>query len=82
MRAQVEWFAELMEKQLSKNDYKGGWEVSNCSLEYLYLRLMEELGELASIRAGSANGDTVKEAADVANFAMMIADRVAHAVPD
>ena len=71
-RASVTWFAAEMERQLAENDWKGGWE--HCSLWELYQRLLEEAGELAGVLSGYSNGSVIDEAADVANYAMMIAD--------
>lgn len=85
-RPEVRNFADLMEAQLRANDHKPGWK--NDPAMDLIPRLREEaveleeatnrhakrigwgdhwLGEDTSVRVG-------KEAADVANFAMMIAD--------
>lgn len=76
LRKEVVKFAEFMEEVLQRYDSKGGWEY--CSVEWLFLRLVEEVGELASQL--SANVQTkagiTKECADVANFAMMIHDKV------
>lgn len=73
-RQEVEWFAGEMEKRLKANDHKGGWE--DCSLEWLVAKLAEETGEVAAIviKHGSWKEKVIKEAADVANVAMMIAD--------
>jgi len=83
VRQEVVWFAEYMEKTLKENDYKGGWK--ECGLEFLLNRLREEVFELE--RAIGVNcphcghkrepetwRNIVSESADVANFAMMIAD--------
>ena len=68
IRKEVMCFAREMEKKLRENDHKSHW--SGREQEYLFTRLMEEAGELHA-----AYLDTiVEEAADVANFAMMIAD--------
>lgn len=69
-RPEVRAFADAMEEQLSANDHKGGWQ-RDTALSLLR-RLREETTELA--RAIGGEGDVLKEAADVANFAMMIAD--------
>lgn len=49
---------------------KTGWD--GCNVEYLITRLKQEVRELED--AIDNGGDIVGEAADVANFAMMIAD--------
>lgn len=77
LRPEVQRFAELMELQLRANDHKPGWK--NDTARSLFRRLSEdeiaELGAAISVRltTGDATG-VAKEAADVANFAMMIAD--------
>lgn len=85
----VEWFAGPMLEKLRKNAHKGHWH--NCTPGYLSRRLHEEahevsraLARLKKIPEGPASHETVeaaareviREAADVANFAMMIADNV------
>lgn len=72
-RFEVERFADQMEQRLSENDYKGGWQ--DCRYGVLFGRLIEECYELMSaVLNGSPVEGVVSEAADVANFAMMIAD--------
>ena len=71
MRPQLAWFANEMERQLEANDHKTGWK--DFHLKQLLRRLKQEVGELErAIEKGKP--DVVEEAADVANFAMMIAD--------
>jgi len=71
MRPQLAWFANEMEQQLEANDHKSGWQYS--TLKQLLRRLKQEVGELErAIEKGKPL--VVEEAADVANFAMMIAD--------
>lgn len=78
-RPEVIAFATLMEQQLRENDWKGGWRGVP---EYELLgRLKEETEELcdALTRRATLTGERLienvgREAADVANFAMMIAD--------
>jgi NTP pyrophosphatase (non-canonical NTP hydrolase) len=81
-RDEVLWFAKCMEKKLQANDHKGHW--SNCTLAYLKRRIREELSELEravprdgfySFYTSEEVANIVSEAADVANFAMMIADK-------
>lgn len=71
-RKQVQWFAGEMERVLKENDHKGGWD----KIETLVLlnRLKEEVAELADAIEADDVSVTIKEAIDVANFAMMIAD--------
>lgn len=68
-----------MEIKLRDNDHKRGW--SNCSLDWLVMRIAHERNELkrAIDRYNSDASEEnrriiINEAADVANFAMMIAD--------
>lgn len=69
-----------MEKQLQINDHKYGWQ--NCDPLWLLERLREETQELEQeVRQwvfvdGLPRNRTITEAADVANFAMFIADIV------
>lgn len=77
LRPEVAWFAQQMEKVLRANDHKGGWEAD--ALEDLCCRAEEELDELHHALAVDDDATKViKEAADVANFAMMIADNLRH----
>lgn len=72
MRAEVLWFAQEMERKLQENDHKGGWDT--CSPKWLLNRLRQETAELELAIATGDPVKTTREAADVANFAMMIAD--------
>lgn len=72
VRMEVRRFSLLMELKLRKNDHKGGW--ANMPRETL-LALLD--GEVQELREAIASGDPLdiaQEAADVANYAMMIAD--------
>ena len=87
-RREVRFFAAEMERKLRDNDFRSGWK--ECELEWLFGRLREEVDELhdavtnhlrdcrANYRSVSEGPmfppDVAGEAADVANFAMMIAD--------
>lgn len=71
MRDEVKSFAQAMEYKLRRNDHKGGWEERDTAT--LFDRLEDEVRELrAAIEDGNPY-EIVMEAADVANFAMMIA---------
>lgn len=84
MRPEVQRFAEIMEAKLVANDHKPGWKGDSAIA--LLNRLWEESNELGEAIAarpyGIANdllnaserAHIAAEAADVANFAMMIAD--------
>ncbi len=80
LRPEVRWFAQEMERQLRANDHKGGWQ--EMSPFVLGRRLLEEYEELLSACLAAQrtpdrlpfHSSVLEEAADVANFAMMIAD--------
>jgi hypothetical protein len=79
VREPIRWFATKMESELRANDHKGGW--SDCNIWWLLSRLREEVDELEVAMHMATAGDigwdeVIAESADVANFAMMIADRV------
>lgn len=91
LRPQVLAFAVAMETKLRINDHKGGWDQSEP--EDLLLSLDDEVAELRKIidsrRFAKMYGypledsDSVLfEAADVANFAMMVADVCGALIPD
>lgn len=75
VRPSVQKFAQAMEERLRRNDYKVGWRFT--SQRWLLMRLKQEVLELeleldkAKLKSECA---VIPEAADVANFAMMIAD--------
>jgi len=74
MRDEVVKFADRMEKKLSVNDHKRGW--MKCSYGYLLRRLDNEVSELKSSLNEQRGAEWVaNECADIANFAMMIADK-------
>jgi hypothetical protein len=88
VRPEVQWFAIEMEKKLALNDHKTGWK--DCEVDWLIERLECEVTELKDEwwkrkndfgrNAGegfmftASNQDLIKECADIANFAMMVAD--------
>ena len=82
LRTEVAWFAQQMELKLRENDHKGDWIAFGC--DYLQRRMRAESVELeqAIVDAGSPPWGQdephrvaiIREAADVANFAMMLAD--------
>lgn len=75
LRPEVLAFAHLMERQLRANDHKPGWK--GDSAQSLWRRVNQEaheLGEAVVNREAIDSIEAGKEAADVANFAMMIAD--------
>lgn len=86
VREPVAWFARIMELQLKANDGKEGWYIDHPLM--LLARLIEEVGELSAVLSqrftaleakpytttADQQATVIGEAADVANFAMMIAD--------
>jgi len=74
VREEVRWFAGRMEEVLVSNDYKGGWD--SCPLSYLLGRLRTEITELEEALVDGGTESTIQECCDVANYAMMIADRM------
>lgn len=73
VRNSVDWFAKQMERKLKKNDHKGGWK--RCELQYLSMRLTQERKELTEAIASKDTQKIIDECADIANFALMIADK-------
>ena len=71
-REPLRWFAEYQEQVLSMNDGKGGW--GTMTRAWLLARLDQERDELLLAMHDGDPAAIMKEAADVANFAMMIAD--------
>jgi NTP pyrophosphatase (non-canonical NTP hydrolase) len=72
-------FALEMEKKLAKNRHKGNaenWQMAGAKILFRLLR--DEVDELAEALDHCVPEDSIKECADVANFAMMIADCVAY----
>jgi NTP pyrophosphatase (non-canonical NTP hydrolase) len=75
VRPEVRAFALAMEERLKANDHKGGWK--DCDPNYCLNRLYEEASELvgAILTVREVGREAIlQEAADVANFAMMLAD--------
>ena len=84
LRPEVRWFAAQMEKTLRRNDHKGGW--GDEQEGELLRRLAEELAELSEATVDDSLGvldaadAVVAEAADVANYALMVStNRAGHA---
>lgn len=74
----IDWFATRMSQKMNQNDWKPGWHQD--SLLALLLRLKEETAELEQLVIEASPTSPVNieqiinESADIANFAMMIAD--------
>ena len=69
----VNQFALLMKKKLYDKRHKGHWR--NQDRSWLFAQLIKEVGELAERLSEDATWiEIAEEAADVANFSMMVAD--------
>jgi hypothetical protein len=72
-RPALKWFAQQMEAKLRACDYKGGWDA--LSFGQLFSMLRDEARELWDVIFYTGfEPEIIEEAADVANFCMMIAD--------
>jgi hypothetical protein len=77
-------FTAVMRYKMVKNLFKGHWRDDAFDIPYLLRRLDDEVAELRAetarmgilVDAVDAVDDIVRECADVANFAMMLADFV------
>lgn len=71
-RPSVQRFAEQMEQKLFENDHKADWLTETVG--DLLVMLRDECRELREAVECGTSMEIVREAADVANIAMMIAD--------
>lgn len=72
-KLRIRWFTDAMIDKLVANRHKGTW--SDCDLQYLSMRLTQEREELRkAIEERKPSIEVTREAADVANFAMMTAE--------
>ena len=79
-------FAQLMQYKLDKNKFKESKEMNpdgkgrtwkRCSVDWLLTRIYDELVELNdAVERKKSNREIQEECADVANFAMMIFDKL------
>jgi hypothetical protein len=74
-RPPVTLFAREMEDVLRANDFKGGWGKDECTLDFLRMKLIENLGEYAQAERESDHYRAQKCLVDVSNYAMMLWDR-------
>jgi hypothetical protein len=70
LRKEVNWFAHEMEKQLKANEHKPGW--SHCPYEFLINELERNLHRIK--HSSVAYSEFRRRCANIANFAMMLAD--------
>jgi len=76
LRPELKWFAIQMELKLRANDHKQ--HLKDGSMDYLIMRLGQEIGELLEAIQKGDPDEIVKESADGSNFLMMIADNAEH----
>lgn len=72
LRAETKWFVGEMEKQLKANEHKGGWQ--DCDSSFLLEELDKNRIKLFWMTKSDTKADICRRAANIANFAMMIAD--------
>ena len=75
-REEILAFNQLMERKLQNNGWKGDW--GTCTTDFLFDKLVEKVKELkVRLEDETQTGlNIANEAANAANFAMMIADVV------
>ena len=72
LRKELQKFVQLQERILQDNDHKSGWaDISNSELLSL---LKVEVEELEEVLIDGYSDFIDHECADIANYAMMIAD--------
>jgi len=79
MRVALEQFAEAMEKKLkTKDDEHGedGWLDTHTTINMLLVRLHNEVREAQRAYEECNPNNLADECVDIANFAMMIRDRL------
>ena len=85
-RKEVLSFAETMESRLRRHDDSRGDSWKDSGADWLFDRLKEEVAELKLAVAGNYCDETlqarINEAADVANFAMFIAENAKNCLPN
>jgi|HubBroStandDraft_3_1064219.scaffolds.fasta_scaffold01536_8 hypothetical protein len=74
LRAEVWEFAQAMEVKLKKNDHKTGWQ--QLPIEALRRLMMLEVEEFNVAREFFGADEAMNELVDIANFAMMLRDRL------
>jgi len=74
LRPVLQLFADAMEAKLKKNDHKSGWR--NLPIEALFKLLMIEIEEFKVANEFFEADAARKELVDIANFCMMLHDRL------
>ncbi len=72
-RESIKNFAQHMESALVENEHKGGWQ--GCEMSHFIKCLKKQLQDLMLSLADRDNERITKEAADIANFCMMISEK-------
>jgi hypothetical protein len=72
IRPEVEYFANLMEEKLKKNDYKGGWK--DEPPVYFKMHMHLEYYEFLSAFNSGSKDKIIDECVDLANYCMMLVD--------
>jgi len=76
LRSALKWFANLMEEDLKKNDFKGGW--LDGKLEYYWGKALKHIMELSpvdSVRIGRRKW-SIGQCFKAANYLMMFAHNI------
>lgn len=79
-RPEVKSFSDIMEFKLRANDYKGGWTSDDPNS--LFAKLEDKVRDMSMSLEGHKHDakmdawDLIYVAADIANYAMMVADNV------
>lgn len=78
VKIKVTLFANEMIKKFKTHEHKGGWKNMNTKedLQKLLGWLKDEVKELETALESESDENVVKEAADVANYALIISDLV------
>lgn len=74
VRNELDWFSRQMEQQLQSNEHKGGWQDS--TFDFLGQEIVKNLRALREIHTTDDFPALIRRSANIANFAMMIADKV------
>jgi len=70
-------FVQAMETKLKLNDHKGGWD--KLPIDVLFMRASENLHTLSHTLQFGNHDEAIAHCADVANYVMMIFDKVTDA---
>lgn len=74
MRKELATFAEAMEAKMQKNDHKTDWKT--LPIEALFQKLLIEIEEFKVAQKYESVSEAQNELVDVANFCMMLFDRL------